>query len=166
MHGQMQAEPIIATTSTLPPIKPATNEQVRSKFLSMIGIESKLPPAEDGSLANAAKGAGAPYSKQPYTKAGVPGRWVHPRSQQVNVFTETLKYDRAADERYAPKRRKTEKGPSSKPKKRLNFDETVKVVPIPMRTEYSNRVRTRLWSSALEIHTNAARNTVEFAAEG
>mmetsp|Transcript_1228 Transcript_1228/g.2678 ORF Transcript_1228/g.2678 Transcript_1228/m.2678 type:complete len:341 (-) Transcript_1228:539-1561(-) len=48
----------------------------------------------------------------------------------------------------------------------LKFEETVQIIPIPMRHEYSHRVRTRLWSGALEIHQNAARNTMEFASEG
>lgn len=111
--------------------------------------------------------------------------FVHPRTK-VARYTETLKYDKLADKYYAAKRRKINDGdplisstqsPSSqqprkpsnrksKPERRLNFNETVEVVPIPMRNEYSNRVKSRLWSNAMEIHENAARNTVEFASEG
>jgi hypothetical protein len=88
----------------------------------------------------------------------------------VVCFAQSLKYDRDADKAFSSKRRKTcdkqQIASSGKRKKSLNFNESVNVVPIPMRDEYSNRVRTRLWSNAIEIHENATRNTIEFAAEG
>jgi hypothetical protein len=62
------------------------------------------------------------------------------------------------------KKIRTSKGNHNR--KRCVFNEVVDVIPIPMRNEYSQRVRTRLWSNALEIHRNATRNAIEFASEG
>ncbi|GAX21839.1 hypothetical protein FisN_30Hh039 [Fistulifera solaris] len=59
--------------------------------------------------------------------------------------------------RHSPKRRKRHS---------LQFNESVTVMAIPMRNEYSRQVRSKLWSNRLELQQNAARNVVEFAAEG
>jgi len=48
----------------------------------------------------------------------------------------------------------------------VSFNAEVKVVPIPMRDEYSKRVKERLWTTAEELQLNAQRNAYEFAAEG
>ena len=50
--------------------------------------------------------------------------------------------------------------------RRLTFNEEVAICPIPMRNEYSKRVKERLWPSPEDMMLNAHRNTVEFAAEG
>lgn len=47
----------------------------------------------------------------------------------------------------------------------VSFDASVKVHPIPARSDYSKRMRCVMWTSNMEIQQNAARNSLEFAAE-
>ena len=128
----------------------AMSPNVRQKFFNSIGIESRG------------------ISKEVATNSmAVRGDWKHPRAQGVQVFQEQLKYDKRADQYYSSNKRKAPSdGRNKREKKTLSFNESVNVVPIPMRTEYSNRLRARLWSSAHEISENAARNAIEFASEG
>jgi len=63
----------------------------------------------------------------------------------------------------------TSSHPSKKRRRKRNrvaLNESVLVIPIPSRFDYSNQARERIWSSSAEICANAARNSVEFASEG
>lgn len=50
-------------------------------------------------------------------------------------------------------------------KKTVSIHKSVSVISIPSRHEYSPIVRERIWTTASEIHANAARNAIEFCSE-
>lgn len=83
-----------------------------------------------------------------------------PRNENLHRNSDTSSLSVTKSEKESAKKR------IKKKRKRLAFDEKVEVLPIPMRHEYSQTERERLWSSAMEIHENATRNTIEFASEG
>mmetsp|Transcript_52893 Transcript_52893/g.78421 ORF Transcript_52893/g.78421 Transcript_52893/m.78421 type:complete len:192 (-) Transcript_52893:328-903(-) len=135
-------------------INSASSQKVRNKFFNMIGIDSSSRSVNIPAEANAKN--------------------IHnnPRVENVVQLRESLKYDAAEDSSLTSQivRGLHSCGKNSdkigqKQRKRITFDDSVNVMPIPMRNEYSNRVRHRLWSDSMEIHENAARNAVEFAAE-
>jgi hypothetical protein len=49
---------------------------------------------------------------------------------------------------------------------KIVFQEDVEVMSIPTRHEYSDRIKSRIWSNRYELQENAERNAVEFASEG
>jgi hypothetical protein len=47
----------------------------------------------------------------------------------------------------------------------VSINNDVEIKPIPERSEYSQDVRQKMWTSGSELYSNAARNTIEFASE-
>lgn len=54
---------------------------------------------------------------------------------------------------------------SSNKSNRLQFKETVQVLPIPSRYQYSDRIKQCIWSNRYELQEMAQRNLQEFASE-
>ena len=137
------------------------NARIRANFLNKLGIDEK-------------KGEPLPLNRMP-SRGSLLGK--------VLVTQEPLKFD---EEREQPKSAWAHffgsnsndgslasssnssvcSGSDGKRDVRITFNAEVKVVPIPMRDEYSKRVKDRLWTNAEELQLNAQRNAFEFAAEG
>jgi hypothetical protein len=136
-----------------------TPDEVRTKFYDILGIDER-----------GAETLGRPV-KVLTSLDSDSCKLAHPIVEGIVTLEESLKYDKKEDRLYSPKRsltfvKKPDDGSDKKRRKQISFVETVSVIPIPARNEYSSRVRQRLWSNATEIQQNARRNAVEFISEG
>lgn len=78
----------------------------------------------------------------------------------------TTETEAAADTNDTGCEKKGKKQEQKPQRRKICFNDSVSVAHIPMRSEYSDRVRSRIWSNRYEIHENATRNAIEFQAEG
>mmetsp|Transcript_8958 Transcript_8958/g.15568 ORF Transcript_8958/g.15568 Transcript_8958/m.15568 type:complete len:309 (-) Transcript_8958:345-1271(-) len=178
-----------AKPHTLPPTV-SDDVRVRSNLLRTLGIQKGSNPMAAGSpMVGKGKAIG---SHRRIKSAGgetllpggdILGNAASSRSLLSNVrLKDELKYDSDEDaepypnsySRFFGGRQQSSASENKPPKnttnipqrRRLLFSDEVEVVPIPMRSEYSNRIKERMYSGRVELSENAQRNVVEFEAEG
>jgi hypothetical protein len=163
--------------------------QIRTKLLHKLGIygggRGGSPPSDitapSSSQASAQPMHMAPLSAAQirrdrilrgmgvgYTLKSLPpdGSAVRNPLQGVRTVTEPLKSTSPVEETMSASTSADSTDGMPRRKTRIMFEEQVQVMPIPTRYEYSDRIKSRIWSNRHELQENAERNAVEFAAEG
>jgi hypothetical protein len=151
-------------------VSPSPNSiRLRSNLLHKLGIHDDKEKLLQVRQPSRGLLHGAPVSEQPLTGedddeyderqgAHQPVSW----TERLMVFSRPSSPESRTDVASSG----SSAGADTQPEKKLTFNETVAVVPIPMRHDYSHRVRERLWNDVDDIMMNAQRNAMEFAAEG
>ena len=138
-------------------------DPLKSKFLMRLGVVHHCNPltSKHSSLTDASSESSLLHRKLPTRDL-----------QSVPRYTSQLKYNHHEEKKRLERRMHllraagsvnplspspTTLSKMSKPKRCITFDESVKVVPIPMRSEYSDRIRSRLWSNTVELYDNAGK---------
>jgi len=136
------------------------SNEIRSRLLNKLGIYEQSTKIGSGS-----------ESPSIGEKSRFDGRYSHTASKMPQNYHKIHPPRRGAVPFHIPLKSGSSKHPTvdhvtSKTKPKIAFSNTVSVLPIPMRNEYSSRIQKRLWNDRLETSQNIARNTMEFAAEG
>ena len=154
---------IMCSSSSSHHSQEVVRDRLKSKFLMRLGVVHHCNPitSKHSSLADASSESSLLHRKLPTRDL-----------QSVPRYTSQLKYNhheekkrlerrvhllRAAGSANPESSSPTTPSNMSKPKRCITFNESVKIVPIPMRSEYSDRIRSRLWSNTIELYENAGK---------
>ena len=138
---QLGAVSVVAGESTSSHVRPTDSypngNAIRSRLLNKLGFELAVPQKPNMFIASPL-----------------------PSLHENNAFFVDLKGDYGV----ADKNRLQDQTVNAK--RRIVFNPEVKVQSIPSHTEFSDRIRRVLWTDAVEMDENAARNCLEYTAEG
>lgn len=141
--------------------KQASGQEIRSRLLRRLGIHDEEPIVTKRS-SSADSSTSAPPTWTSSSSSCQQQRQPRPAPPLFHV---PLKYN---DQHNHHNNNKSDSSSSSLSccSTRVGFQEDVCVIPIPMRTEYSERIRNRLWCGKHELQAMAGRNLLEFEYEG
>jgi hypothetical protein len=140
--------------------KQASGQEIRSRLLRRLGIHDEEPIVTKRSSS-----ADSSTSAPPTTSSSSCQQQQRQQPRPAPpLFHVPLKYN----DQHNHNHQHNNKSDSSLSccSTRVGFQEDVCVIPIPMRTEYSERIRNRLWCGRHELQAMAGRNLLEFEYEG
>jgi hypothetical protein len=123
-----------SASSSVSPSSSPSSWRVRSNYLQRVGIVCSSPI-----IMKATQSSGTLISAPERTTRDL---------RNVPRFNAPLRFKENDDGVHHQDRRNSE---DSLERKRVKFREDVTVVPIPMRSEYSDRIKTKLWTGRVEL---------------
>eukprot|EP00616_Rhizochromulina_sp_CCMP1243_P009391 CAMPEP_0118989090 /NCGR_PEP_ID=MMETSP1173-20130426/47347_1 /TAXON_ID=1034831 /ORGANISM="Rhizochromulina marina cf, Strain CCMP1243" /LENGTH=414 /DNA_ID=CAMNT_0006940055 /DNA_START=29 /DNA_END=1273 /DNA_ORIENTATION=- len=151
-------------------MRPRSSGQVRQQYLAHLGIDQKAGGSAVGSSVSLPTSPTAAAASTPSHMSSLEPHASPPVLQSLNggsgVWWQRAFGAKPALATQSEAERDGKKTGADSGPRRVSFNDMVEVRYVPLHSDYSQRIRQKYWNSAQELWDMAARNSIEFAAEG